>query len=309
LSYVFVDHGGALDDFACLLMLASYEGISIRGTSVTPANCLLESGVSATQKILGLTDEDQVPVAGGTLKGENEFPLAWQLDSLRVNQLPMINAAGLRISPRSGLPAHEFIASELLSSPRPIRVLFTGPLTNLARCLADYPSVEDRIEELIVVGGALEVPGNVSESSSDGSAECNFYWDPKAAKRVFDSDIRITLFPLDATEQVPVTDRFLKGLADQVEFRYSALAGTFWAMSFGTLETTGAPYYCWNSLATSYLNDHRLCSFETVKCDVIVNGPSKGRTLVSEKGRVVKAAMKADMEKFYTHCLEALRRN
>ena len=161
------------------------------------------------------------------LKSEHEFPLAWRLDSLRVNQLPMINTADIKGSSSIDLPPHEFLAAELDSSSNPIKLLFTGPLTNLARCLTDHPGIEKNIEELIVVGGALRVPGNVSDSDNDGLAECNIYWDAKSAKRVFDSDIPITMFPLDATEQVPVTERFLRKLAWQSQYFFSALAGTF----------------------------------------------------------------------------------
>ena len=66
MDYVFLDHAGALDDFVCLLMLASYEHIVLRGTTVTPANCILEPAVSATRKVLSFANQEHVAVAGGT---------------------------------------------------------------------------------------------------------------------------------------------------------------------------------------------------------------------------------------------------
>ena len=57
----------------------------------------------------------------------------------------------------------------------------------------EYPSrlagrlaeLQGRVDELIWMGGALEVEGNVQQPGHDGSAEWNVYWDPPAARRVF----------------------------------------------------------------------------------------------------------------------------
>ena len=54
-----------------------------------------------------------------------------------------------------------------------------------------------RVGRLIVMGGAVEAPGNVT-----AAAEFNFHVDPVAADRVLASGMRITLVALDVTRRV-----------------------------------------------------------------------------------------------------------
>ncbi|RPI10940.1 MAG: nucleoside hydrolase, partial [Actinobacteria bacterium] len=83
-------------------------------------------------------------------------------------------------------------------------VLTLGPLTNLAAALDADPDLSDRIDRVVVMGGAFEVPGNVFLESQPAAsiAEWNIYADPVAAERVLQSGVKTTFVPLDA--QVPV---------------------------------------------------------------------------------------------------------
>jgi inosine-uridine nucleoside N-ribohydrolase len=305
---VLFDHDGGIDDYLSLLLLLTYGDVDLLGISITPADTLLEGAVPATRKILDLGGRSGVAVAGGTLEGPNPFPLSWRLDCMRVNSLPVLNQRGDIGAPLSDLPGEEFLSRVLLDAAEQVTLLMTGPLTNLAWALDHYPKVEEKVRELLVMGGALEVDGNVREPGHDGSAEWNFYWDPPAAKRVFDSSIPITMFPLDVTNQVPVTDAFRTSFGRQYAYPFSAAAGTIWAMTAGWELATGLPYFCWDTLATSSLAVPELCEFRDVTCDVATDGPSEGRSVLTSNGRPVRAAVGVDPDGFYAHCLETLRR-
>ncbi|MEU8109378.1 hypothetical protein AB0C18_37305 [Nonomuraea muscovyensis] len=114
------------------------------------------------------------------------------------------------------------------------------------------------------------------------------------------------MFPLDVTNRVSVSP----GLAHAFGRRYgghvSDLAGSLLALTFGTLETTGLPYCCWDSLTTSYLADPGICTFETLRCDVITLGPSQGRVVRRADGRPVNCARTVDPGRFYRHFLATL---
>lgn len=288
--------------------MLTYSEVELLGISVTPGNCLATPGASVTRKILDLAGRSDVSVSAGVLEGPNPFPLAWRLDSLKVDRLPILNRADSVRAPLDQRPAHEYLAQRILEAPRPVTLLMTGPLTNLAWCLDHHPEIEGRVQEVLFMGGALEVPGNVDLPGHDGSAEWNVYWDPGAAKRVWDSSVPLRLFPLDATDQVEVTAEFCESFGRQYEYPFSSAAGAVWAMTFGTRESTGLPYYCWDSLTASYLGRPDLCEFREVTCDVVTKGPSEGRTASSRNGRPVQMAVRVDREGFYRHCLESLRR-
>ena len=305
---VFFDHDGGLDDFLSLLMLLSYEGIDLLGISITPADTVLEGAVPATRKILDLAGRSDVPVAGGTLEGPNPFPLSWRLDSLKVNDLPVLNQHLEIGAPASDLPGQELLAETLRRASGPVTLLMTGPLTNLAWALDNHPEVEAKIAEVVFMGGALEVGGNVQEPGHDGTAEWNIYWDPPAAKRVFASGVPLTMFSLDVTDRVPITEEFRRAFGRQYEYPFSSAAGTIWAMTAGWELATGLPYFCWDTLTTSYLSTSELCAFREVECDVVSEGPSQGRTVATPGGRPVKVAVDVDAERFYEHCLETLKR-
>jgi purine nucleosidase len=306
---VLFDHDGGIDDFLSLLLLLTYDDVDLLGISITPADTLIEAAVPATRKILDLVGRSDVEVAGGTLDGRHPFPLAWRVDAYKVNDMPILNQRAEVKAPVSDLPAHEFMARSLLHADRPVTLLMTGPLTNLAWVIDHHPRAAASIGEIAWMGGALDVPGNVLLEGHDGTAEWNAYWDPTAAKRVWDSGIPITLFSLDATNQVPVTSEFRRAFGLQYEYPLSAAAGCFWAMtSAWEIETHQPAYYCWDTLTTAYLARPDLCTFRDVRCDVVTGGPGEGRTIVTDSGRRVNAADRVDAAGFYAHCLETLRR-
>lgn len=308
---VFFDHDGGLDDFLALLLVLSYEDVDLLGISITPADTLLEAAVPATRKILDLAERSDVAVAAGTVDGVHPFPLAWRVDAHKVNDLPVLNRSpGEPRAPLADVPGQELMARTLRAAPEPVTVLMTGPLSNLAWTLDHDPEAEANVAGLAVMGGALDVDGNVQEEGRDGTAEWNIYWDPPAAKRVWDSGIPITMFALDATNQVPVTPAFRRAFGLQYDHPMSAVAGSIWAMTSGwdIAVGLGNPYYCWDTLAASSLGRPDLCTYREVRCDVVTSGPSEGRTVVTESGRPVVAADRVDAEAFYAHVLETLRR-
>lgn len=247
-------------------------------------------------------------MAAGTLEGPNPFPFSWRLDCLKVNDLPVLNQRPEVSVPVSEMPGQEFLVRTLLDAPEPVTLLMTGPLTNLAWALDRHPEVEAKVRELVLMGGALEVEGNVHQPGHDGTAEWNFYWDPPAAKRVFDSRVPITMFALDVTDQVAVTGEFRTAFGRQYAYPMSAAAGAIWAMTAGWDLATGHPYFCWDTLTTSYLAAPDLCTFRQVTCDIVADGPSQGRSVLVPGGRSVKAATGVDAGGFYAHCLETLKR-
>ncbi len=55
-----------------------------------------------------------------------------------------------------------------------------GPLTNIATAFERAPDIIDRVQEIVLMGGAYFEVGNITPT-----AEFNIYVDPEAAKIVF----------------------------------------------------------------------------------------------------------------------------
>jgi inosine-uridine nucleoside N-ribohydrolase len=94
----------------------------------------------------------------------------------------------------------DFLAARLQNHPGQITLVALGPLTNLAHLLRQHPGALDQVASLVVMGGAVNVAGNVTPR-----AEFNFYSDPVAAHRVLSSGVPLTLVDLAAARQVIVT--------------------------------------------------------------------------------------------------------
>ncbi|KAI0317207.1 nucleoside hydrolase [Amylostereum chailletii] len=100
------------------------------------------------------------------------------------------------------------VALDLLRAraPREVTYIVLGPMTNLALMTrADPVCVRERIGRVVVMGGSLDVPGNVSSV-----AEFNWYADPYAAAELLTPDpsglphrglplSRVLILPLDIT--------------------------------------------------------------------------------------------------------------
>ncbi len=305
---VLFDHDGGVDDLISLMMLLAMPHLDLAGVVVTPADCFLRPAVSATQKILRFFGRSEIELSEGALHGVNPFPRTWRAQTYAIDALPILNDSAGALTPPVAEPGHQFLARKLRQAAAPLTILVTGPVTNLAAALIAEPELTAKIEELVWMGGALNVPGNVRDYEHNGRAEWNAYWDPPATYNLWQSQAPITLFPLDATNQVPVTLEFLHRLARQRRYPLSDLAGQCWALTVGTMPGYDYLYHMWDTLTTGYLGAPHCITFRQVQTQVIPSGPSAGQTVpVTSGGRPVKVAETVKVEQFLDYFLELLR--
>lgn len=106
--------------------------------------------------------------------------------------------------PQIGQDAAETAADLLVRMAREnagqLAIVAIGPLTNIAAAIDLDPDFVGNVAQLVIMGGALDVPGNVTPH-----AEANIFHDPKAADAVFAAGFNMTMVGLNATHQTLLT--------------------------------------------------------------------------------------------------------
>lgn len=307
LPAVLVDTDMALDDWMAVLFLLRHPDIDVIAITISGSgetHC--SQGVDNAIGLVALAQHTPIPVACGQespLQGEHVFPQDWRnaADNLLGLSLPQgINP----IEP--GIDAPTLIARSAQSGR--LTILTLGPLTNLAAALQTDPTLAERIAQVYIMGGAVDVSGNLPEGgtvNNNTTAEWNFYIDPQAANIVLRSGARIRLIPLDATNEVPLTLDFYQQLGSSQDtpastFIYQVLTQIYDIVAAGS-------YYFWDPLAAAVLTEETLVQFTTRHlCVETAEGPNSGSLYTNDTCPSIQAAIHADQVRFKTFFLQTL---
>ncbi|GIF75902.1 nucleoside hydrolase [Asanoa siamensis] len=251
-----------------------------------------------------------VPVAeGGTGAGVNPAPaeLVATIESVLSGAL----GDGARPPYQAPGTAAGLIARAVRQAGPPVTVIATGPMTNLAGALRQR-GVAERIGRIQIMGGAIDVPGNLYGSALpgfDNSQEFNMWMDPPAARAVL-RDARpgtVHLVPLDATASVPITQDYVARLAaDQhapgarITYRIASHP------EMAALIDLGIMYWWDAAAAVSAVHDGIVTTPRRVRLDVVLAGEQSGRTVRAPRGWPVRAAFGADRAAFEQRFLDSL---
>jgi inosine-uridine nucleoside N-ribohydrolase len=195
---VIIDTDPGVDDAIALLMALACPKVEVVGLTTVGGNVPLARGTRNTLALLEHAGRPDVPVARGAARPcRGRYPYAYSFHgpSGLSRRLPDPRDRTAETS------AVDFLAARLQGRPGQITLVALGPLTNLAHLLRRHPGALDQAVSLVVMGGAVNVAGNVTPH-----AEFNFYSDPEADHQVLSSGVALTLVDLGAAHQVTVTD-------------------------------------------------------------------------------------------------------
>ncbi|MGY0692359.1 nucleoside hydrolase [Virgibacillus sp. FSP13] len=177
----------------------------------------------------------------------------------------------------------------IMKSADPVTLVPIGPLTNIALLLKMFPEAKQNIEQIVLMGGAVE-GGNATPT-----AEFNIYADPHAAKIVFDSGIEIVMCGLDVTRLTSVS------FADVAKLREQGSVGE---MIYHTLDYYKRAYseqaIAIHDLCTIfYLTNPELFQAKRANINVVTEGDEAGNTIAdfTDEGNV-SVCVDADVEEF-----------
>jgi inosine-uridine nucleoside N-ribohydrolase len=300
---VVVDTDMSTDDILALLYLAQREDVDIRAVTVSGTGVVrCPQGAANALALLAHTGHDDVPVACGRadpLAGFNAFPGQWR------------DAAdafyGLRLPParRAAEPggAERLLRSILGEAATKVTVLSLAPMTTTAALLRSDPSLRSRIAGVYAMAGAVGVPGNIGPGH-EGS-EYNVWVDPTAARIVFAAGVPVTLVPLDATNDVPITPAFAAALRRHHAATPAAAAA--WSLLRRNAFLFSGGQYFWDPLAAAVLAQPDLATFEDRRLAVVTTpGAESGRIVASRDGTTMRVALGARPAAFERHLLSTL---
>lgn len=279
---VIYDNDAAKDDALALILIGNDPGVDLQAITVNgTGEAHGKVGARNMASIAIMMGKTQIPVAYGRAEplssAGQPFP-----DRQRNSTDQMLQNTDIPLADESAITnnAVEVMKNVVTASTDKVTILATGPLTNIAEFTLKYPQLKNRIEKIVVMGGAVNVPGNIKglvPSSSNNVSEWNFYADPKAVQVVMRSGIPMTLIALDASNQVPLTQEFFEatGVEDQPDLKLVHHLLNIYVTDAGDKAFHGL-IYAWDELAAMVMLDPSIAQTEKLPLKVdVTNGNVK----------------------------------
>ncbi|MFP8889205.1 nucleoside hydrolase [Natrialbaceae archaeon A-CW2] len=178
---IIVDTDTAGDDTQALVLAALSDRVDLEGVTICAGNVPFEYQVENAKYTLELAGvADEVPVYEGVrspLQKEHDF----------AEYVHGEGGLGGKLFPDTGIQsadehAVDFIVRSARENPGEISLVCIAPLTNVAVALQHEPDLPELLDEVLIMGGAVNTLGNITPA-----AEYNFWVDPDAAAIVMDA--------------------------------------------------------------------------------------------------------------------------
>lgn len=196
---IIIDCDPGIDD-AVMLMLAfaARDEFDILGVTTVAGNLPLSVTTQNALILRELGGREDIPVYAGCRRPMVREPV-------EASEFHGKNGMGDITLPAAKKPlgaAHgvDFIEATLLAAKEKVTLVVTGPFTNIALAIIKNPAILDKVEQIVVMGGARSEGGNITPS-----AEFNIAADPHAAHVVFTCGAPIVAFGLDVTHEALAT--------------------------------------------------------------------------------------------------------
>ncbi len=272
-----VDTDAGTDDLIAIAYLLARPDVDIQAITSVNGVAHAEAGARNILRLLRAANRrvDVYIGADQPLEGRDAFPADWRQQADEMAALP---AQASRRPPRAdGVSA---LLGRLRSDEGPVSVLALGPLTNIATALQREPRTVARIAQLVIMGGAIDVPGNAPENAAAPVAEWNMYVDPTAASLVFKSGLPITLVPLDATNHVPIDRAFVTSFDAHGRPPLGAVVGNLLASQQAMIDAH--LYYAWDPLAAVAVVEPGVLKTRALDVQIVRTGDERGQTRVGD---------------------------
>lgn len=280
---VIFDTDPGVDDAMALYFALAHPNIELVGITTTFGNVTVEQAAINALYLTTLAGH-AIPVTQGVARPRHMPPHA-PPDFIHggdgLGNLSARVPTRAQLDPRSSA---QFIVDLARERPGQITLVAVGPLGNLALALQLEPTLPQLLREVIVMGGTISEPGNVSPV-----AEANIWNEPHAADQAFGAGWKLTMVGLDVTHQVRVTLATVAEIA--LRHQHAATDALLHAVDFYARFYTGLyahitqepGCFAHDVLAFIYLVQPELFTLESGAVRVATEGLALGQTMLNRR--------------------------
>ena len=276
---VIIDTDPGVDDFLAIALALKSPELVIEAFTTTGGNVALRHTNANMLQILEALNRPDVPVYRGSQR-----PLVGSFGDAE----DVHGVGGLPISlPRPSIRTRDehavkYMAQRLNDGP-PVTLIALGPPTNVARLFRDHPGSVKSVERVVIMGGALDVPGNVTDY-----AEFNVWSDPEATALVFGSGVPVTMVGSDVCNQVRI-------YADKTPVPVNSVIRRLTEAQYVARPRRRITLY--DPLTVMAVTRPGIVKLERLSIAVdISNGPERGRTRRDPAGAMIDVATCVDVK-------------
>jgi inosine-uridine nucleoside N-ribohydrolase len=219
---IILDVDPGVDDAVAMCLALHEPLLDVLAVTATGGNVSPDQATEIVQAIVEHLDPPRLPRLGAAASDQ-----ILRCDSRHLFGVNGLCGAHFAVAQRHHRHSSvKVICDEVRAAPGEVTIVATGPLSNIAAALQLQPDLAALVGHLIILGGTLSGPGNVT-----AAAEFNIYCDAEAARAVFHSPITKTLIPVDLTSRIVldmgVLDQIPDGNSKRGELLRQILPGAF----------------------------------------------------------------------------------
>lgn len=196
-----LDLDTGIDDALALAYALASPEVELIGVTCTYGNVVVEDSVRNTLAILELFGRTDVPVYAGPGHAREKSSFEVQEISAFIHGKNGIGEVDIPDAARcvEDASAVDFLVDAVAQHGSDVVIVPTGPSTTIAAAI-EASNVFRENARVVMMGGALTVPGNVTPWS-----EANIHQDPEATDLLFRQLRNVTMIGLDVTLQTLLT--------------------------------------------------------------------------------------------------------
>ncbi len=160
---IILDTDPGIDDALALFLALASPEVALEAVTTVSGNVGVEQTTYNALALLTLAGRTDIPVA----RGGSQPLIREQVDAAYVhghNGLGEVSLPEATMTPVK-LQAVDLIIEKIMENPGEITLVPIGPLTNIALAVRREPRIAQHVREVVIMGGALRVPGNVTPAA------------------------------------------------------------------------------------------------------------------------------------------------